>query len=362
MQPHDNAENANQSTGTPASPAQANDYRRQKAGPPGSALYYALLQLPPSKRDAAYAVHAFCQEIADIHAAVHDPGVAHAKLDWWRQELARLFSGAPAHPVARALAPVIDNARLNRAQFEAVLHGAEMDLSQMRYLDFAGLSHYCDAAGGAPAELASHIYGFDNDSTPALARALGVKAVISGEGATVTLADLEQSSLLPRRPGRLGRCLLSLVHGFATRATTGHADTHLGTRLFRLALGTDAFKTLGAPLSPKSLSLSFRRRQEAGDSLYKGLVKLRSQGGAGGWRIKRQPDPVVSSRGVLLPDLTLTMYVYAPDPHQRFVVIKGDRHVEGDDLGDGVTLREIRADGMLLEFKGKRFLYPRDGR
>ncbi len=173
MQPHDNAENANQSTGTPASPAQANDCCRQKAGPPGSALYYALLQLPPSKRDAAYAVHAFCQEIADIHAAVHDPGVAHAKLDWWRQELARLFSGAPAHPVARALAPVIDNARLNRAQFEAILHGAEMDLSQMRYLDFAGLSHYCDAAGGAPAELASHIYGFDNDSTPALARALG---------------------------------------------------------------------------------------------------------------------------------------------------------------------------------------------
>ena len=102
MQPHDNAENANQSTGTPASPAQANDYCRQKAGPPGSALYYALLQLPPSKRDAAYAVHAFCQEIADIHAAVHDPGVAHAKLDWWRQELARLFSGAPAHPAARA--------------------------------------------------------------------------------------------------------------------------------------------------------------------------------------------------------------------------------------------------------------------
>lgn len=63
-----------------------------------------------------------------------------------------------------------------------------------------------------------------------------------------------------------------------------------------------------------------------------------------------------------LPDLTLTMHVYAPDPHERFVVIKGDRHVEGDDLGDGVTLREIRADGMLLEFKGKRFLYPRDGR
>ncbi|MBN4666958.1 presqualene diphosphate synthase HpnD [Pandoraea nosoerga] len=174
MQPH---ENADEHAGSPDSPAQANvqahEYCRQKAGPPGSALYYALLQLRPSRRDAAYAVHAFCQEIADIHSAVHDPGVAHAKLDWWRQELARLFDGTPAHPVTRALAPVVKTFGLSRDAFEAVLHAAEMDLSQMRYLDFAGLDHYCDAAGGAPAELVSHVYGFDDARTPALARALG---------------------------------------------------------------------------------------------------------------------------------------------------------------------------------------------
>ncbi|GAA0710434.1 general secretion pathway protein GspB [Dokdonella soli] len=63
-----------------------------------------------------------------------------------------------------------------------------------------------------------------------------------------------------------------------------------------------------------------------------------------------------------LPDLALTMHVYAADPHERFVVIKGNRHVEGDDLGDGVLLREIRVDGIVLDFKGQRFVYPRDGR
>ncbi len=63
-----------------------------------------------------------------------------------------------------------------------------------------------------------------------------------------------------------------------------------------------------------------------------------------------------------LPDLQLTLHVYAPDPKQRFVVIKGERHVEGDDLGDGVTLHAIRVDGIVLDFKGKRFFYPRDGR
>ncbi|MET0226029.1 MAG: general secretion pathway protein GspB, partial [Dokdonella sp.] len=63
-----------------------------------------------------------------------------------------------------------------------------------------------------------------------------------------------------------------------------------------------------------------------------------------------------------IPELAMTMHVFAGDPTQRFVVIKGERHVEGDDLGDGLTLKEIRADGMVLDYKGQRFVYPRDGR
>ena len=63
-----------------------------------------------------------------------------------------------------------------------------------------------------------------------------------------------------------------------------------------------------------------------------------------------------------LPDIKLTMHVYSSVPAERFIVIDGERHVEGDDLGDGVVLREISTDGMVLDFKGQRFLYPRDGR
>lgn len=63
-----------------------------------------------------------------------------------------------------------------------------------------------------------------------------------------------------------------------------------------------------------------------------------------------------------LPALTLTMHVYSSVPAQRFVVVAGERHVEGDTLGDGLTLREIRSDGIVLDFKGQRFIYPRDGR
>lgn len=63
-----------------------------------------------------------------------------------------------------------------------------------------------------------------------------------------------------------------------------------------------------------------------------------------------------------LPPLALTMHVYSSVPAERFVVVEGERHVEGDDLADGVVLRQIRSDGIVLDFKGQRFLYPRDGR
>ena len=63
-----------------------------------------------------------------------------------------------------------------------------------------------------------------------------------------------------------------------------------------------------------------------------------------------------------LPAIDLTMHVYSSNPAQRFVVIKGDRHVEGDEIGQDLVLREIRQDGLVLDYKGQQFLFPRSGR
>ena len=63
-----------------------------------------------------------------------------------------------------------------------------------------------------------------------------------------------------------------------------------------------------------------------------------------------------------LPPLNVTMHVYAAVPAQRFIVIDGDRKAEGDALKDGLTLREIRNDGIIFEFRGQQFFFPRPGR
>jgi general secretion pathway protein B len=63
-----------------------------------------------------------------------------------------------------------------------------------------------------------------------------------------------------------------------------------------------------------------------------------------------------------IPALELSMHVYSSDPKQRFVVIKGERHVEGDEIASDLTLREIRQDGLVLDYKGQKFFFPRNGR
>jgi general secretion pathway protein B len=63
-----------------------------------------------------------------------------------------------------------------------------------------------------------------------------------------------------------------------------------------------------------------------------------------------------------IPAIELSMHVFSTDPKQRFVVIKGDRHAEGDEVGTDLVLKEIRQDGIVLDYKGQVFFYPRSGR
>jgi general secretion pathway protein B len=62
-----------------------------------------------------------------------------------------------------------------------------------------------------------------------------------------------------------------------------------------------------------------------------------------------------------LPPLRASMHVYDSDPARRFVLIDGRRVQEGDVLGESLFLIEIRRDGSVLEFRGRRFLLPRPG-
>ena len=149
-------------------------YVQDKAARSGSSFYYAFLFLPPPRRAAITAFYAFCREVDDVVDEVTDPGVAATKLAWWRKEVASSFSGHPSHPVTKALMPHCAIYQIEARHLLGVIDGCQMDLDQSRYLDFAGLAHYCHLVAGIVGEVASNIFGRSAEATTAYAHKLGL--------------------------------------------------------------------------------------------------------------------------------------------------------------------------------------------
>ena len=150
------------------------EYCQNKAAQSGSSFYYSFLFLPQDRRRAFTALYAFCREVDDAVDEPSDASAAQAALLWWRGEVARLYAGNPQHPVARALAPWTGPFNIGEAQLNEIMDGLQMDLTQTRYLDFAGLKIYCHRVAGVVGELAAGIFGYRNAKTLEYADRLGL--------------------------------------------------------------------------------------------------------------------------------------------------------------------------------------------
>ena len=149
-------------------------YCQEKAAKSGSSFYYSFLFLPPDKRRAIMALYAFCREVDDVVDECHDAAVAHAKLAWWRTEIANIFAGRPEHPVGQALAPLVGQFGLPAAELEEIIAGMEMDLNYNRYADFEQLQLYCHRVAGVVGLLSARIFGYRDAGTETYAHHLGL--------------------------------------------------------------------------------------------------------------------------------------------------------------------------------------------
>ena len=149
-------------------------YVQDKTAQSGSSFYYAFLFLPPPRRAAITAFYAFCREVDDVVDEVSDPAVAATKLAWWRKEVASAFAGQPSHPVMKAVMPHAGTYNIRAEHLLAVIDGCQMDLDQSRYLDYAGLAHYCHLVAGVVGEVAASIFGQTQAATTAYAHKLGL--------------------------------------------------------------------------------------------------------------------------------------------------------------------------------------------
>jgi len=149
-------------------------YCQDKAASSGSSFYYSFLFLPVKQRQAIIALYAFCREVDDVVDETHDAEVARTQLNWWRDEISRLFHHQPQHPVTRALESVIKDYDLPEEHFLEIIDGMEMDLDFDSYPTFKELSLYCHRVASIVGIMAAEIFGFQDRATIKYAHNLGM--------------------------------------------------------------------------------------------------------------------------------------------------------------------------------------------
>ncbi|MDY0874025.1 presqualene diphosphate synthase HpnD [Dongia rigui] len=126
----------------------------------GTSFYAAMRLLPEARRDAMFAIYAFCREVDDIADEEGSQEEKRRGLAEWRAEIDRLYAGEPSGPIAQALLKPVREFKLRRDDFIAVIDGMEMDATDaIQAPDMALLDLYCDRVASAVGRLSVRAFG-----------------------------------------------------------------------------------------------------------------------------------------------------------------------------------------------------------
>jgi phytoene synthase len=114
--------------------------------------------LPKEKREAVYAVYAFCRYADDIvDEAQQEP--IDILLKRWEEELDACYAQKPTHPITIALAAAIQHYPIPKEGFLGLIEGCRMDLRLNRYATFEELMVYCDCVAATIRDLTLPVFG-----------------------------------------------------------------------------------------------------------------------------------------------------------------------------------------------------------
>ncbi len=147
---------------------------RQVVARSGTSFRLGMRVLPKARREAMYAIYAFCRAVDDI---ADEPGARSDKLaalDAWRGEIENLYRGRPSRPIAHALAGPVAEYGLPKAEFLALIDGMEMDAREaVQAPSWDDYHLYCRRVAGAVGMLSVRVFGETGPAADELAVTLG---------------------------------------------------------------------------------------------------------------------------------------------------------------------------------------------
>jgi general secretion pathway protein B len=123
----------------------------------------------------------------------------------------------------------------------------------------------------------------------------------------------------------------------------------------RVAVTPPPTKTTATPPSAKTADTGNNQSISADASVKKPVAVTRPKPQhevprpIGYWEL---PDSVRAN----VPEIKFSVLVYATNPSDRFVLINGERLVEGDNAGPELVVKEIRRDGVIFSYRLYQFL------
>ena len=202
-----------------------------------SNFFYAFLALPKPRRDALYAVYAFCRTVDDIADLGDERGTDRAQqrraLDGWRRDVALCYEpgATPTDPIAARLAHAVRTFAIPRDALLAIIDGVAMDLDRARYETAEDLYPYCYRVASAVGLCCIEIFGYTDprarDYAVNLGMALQLTNIIRDVGADaqagrvyVPQQDLRAHGVTADdlKAGRYGEAFVRLMRQQAARA------------------------------------------------------------------------------------------------------------------------------------------------
>ena len=197
------------------STADARRHARKVVEQSGTSFGAGMRILSGARREAMYAIYAFCREVDDIADEGGTLAFKKTGLNDWRMEIERLYRGAPTYPTGVALLDPMREFDLPKEEFLLVIEGMEMDAEgPIIAPTMDGLLAYTRRAAGAVGMLSMPVFGAPRTAMAekfslSLGDALQLTNILrdidedAAEGRLYLPAELLQKHNCPLRPEQI---------------------------------------------------------------------------------------------------------------------------------------------------------------
>ena len=137
-------------------------------------FYYAFRTLPAAKRNAIYAVYAYCRICDDIADGDLSADGKLREFAQVRRSLLALHPSSYGAPIFDALHHAADAYQIPYAYFEQILQGVEIDITKSRFASFDDLREYCYKVASVVGLVCIKIFGYTDASAEKYAIDMGI--------------------------------------------------------------------------------------------------------------------------------------------------------------------------------------------